>query len=314
MTAADAASGKAQGLLRPGIVVPFLLVALIWGSTWLAIKGQLGVVPPAWSATWRFILASAGMMVLARVRGESLRLPPGGHRLAAIAGSLQFAVNFQFVYRSENYLTSGLVAVLFALLIVPNALLAQIFLGTRVGARFLGGSAVALAGIALLLLHEYRVAPIGGAAVVYGVLLVAAAVTCASIGNVMFATRRAKAIPNVPLIAWAMVWGSLANAAIALVTSGPPRIDLSPGYLGGVVYLALVGSVLAFPLYFALVREIGPGKAAYNGVVVPIVAMGLSTVFEGYRWTTLAVAGGVLALAGLVIALGGRERIAKQAG
>ena len=300
--------------LRAGVVVPFVLVALIWGSTWLAIKGQLGTVPPAWSATWRFILAAAGMMLLARARGESLRLPTGGHRLAAFAGLLQFSFNFQFVYRSENYLTSGLVAVLFALMIVPNALLARIFLGTRIGARFIAGSAVALGGIALLMVHEYRAAPVGGTAVLIGAAMVFTALMCASAGNVLFATQRAKAIPNVALIAWAMVWASLANVAIAWATSGPPRIELSPGYLGGVAYLAIVGSVVTFPLYFALVRELGPGKAAYNGVVVPIVAMGLSTLFEGYRWTALAAGGGVLALAGLVIALGGRERVAKQAG
>ncbi len=303
-----------QNPLRPGIVIPFVLVALIWGSTWLVIKGQLGTVPPAWSAAWRFILAAAGMALLAKARGESLRLPPGGHRLAAVAGLLQFSFNFQFVYRSEIYLTSGLVAVLFALMIVPNAALARQFLGTRIGARFVAGSAVALGGIALLLLYEYRAAPVGGIAVLTGTAMVVTAVLCASAGNVLFATQRAKAIPNVPLIAWGMVWGSLGNVAIAWVTSGPPQIELSPAYLGGVVYLAIVGSVVTFPLYFTLVRELGPGKAAYNGVAVPIVAMGLSTLFEGYRWTTLAAAGGALALAGLVIALGGRERVADETG
>ena len=82
MTAAAAAPNP----LRAGVVVPFILVALIWGSTWLVIKGQLGTVPPAWSAAWRFILAAAGMALLAKARGESLRLPPGGHLLAAVAG------------------------------------------------------------------------------------------------------------------------------------------------------------------------------------------------------------------------------------
>ena len=302
MTAAAAAPNP----LRAGVVIPFILVALIWGSTWLVIKSQLGTVPPAWSTAWRFILAAAGMLLLARARGESLRLPPGGHLLAAVAGLLQFSLNFQFVYRSEYYLTSGLVAVLFALMIVPNAVLARQFLGTRIGARFIAGSAVALAGIALLLLHEYRGAPVGGTAVLIGTAMVFTALMCASAGNVLFATQRAKAIPNVPLIAWAMVWASLANLIIARVTSGPPQIELTPAYLGGVAYLAIVGSVVTFPLYFGLVRELGPGKAAYNGVVVPIVAMGLSTLFEGYRWTALAAAGGALAAAGLVIALGGR--------
>jgi len=296
----EAAAARTRG------IIAFAVTTLVWGSTWLVIKTQLGPVPPAWSVTWRFTLACTGMFVFAALRGERLLLGRRGMLLAVVVGFFQFFANFQLVYQSERYLTSGLVAVMFALLIVPNALFARLFIGAQVSRRFLAGSLIAIAGIALLLLHEYHIAPVSGS-VVLGLVLVTGAILCASAANVMQASdaARAEAIPV--LLAWAMLAGSIGNAIYAWVTTGPPVIDLSPSYLGGVAYLGLVGTVLTFPLYSMLLRDWGPGRAAYNGVLIPVVAMALSTLFEGYHWTVLAIGGAVLALAGLTVALSGRR-------
>ena len=102
--------------------------------------------------------------------------------------------------------------------------------------------------------------------------------------------------------------GAVADAMLAAIVAGAPRFDPRPEYWIGLTYLALAASVLAFSLYFPIVRRIGPGKAAYSSVLVPILAMALSTAFEGYRWTLLAGAGATLALGGMVLALGGRGR------
>ena len=140
-----------------------------------------------------------------------------------------------------------------------------------------------------------------------GIALVSCALLCASVSNVLLATNLARSQAVVPFIGWAMLLGALADALIAWTTSGAPRLDPRPEYLAGIAYLAIIGSVITFPLYTMLIRDWGPGKAAYNGVAVPVVAMALSTLFEGYRWSELAVAGSVLAMAGLLIALGGRK-------
>lgn len=289
-----------------GILVPFALTALIWGSTWLVIKDQVGTVPPSWSVTWRFALAAMGMFALAAFRRQPLWLDGPGQRLAACIGVMQFALNFQFVYRAEQYLTSGIVAVLFALLLVPNALMARVFLRQTVTRGFLAGSAIAIGGIALLMLHEARAAPTGGQ-VVLGLVLTFLGLLSASSANVLQGTEAARTRPILTVLAWAMLWGALADFAIAWVVSGPPQFETRPGYLFGVGYLGIVGSVATFPMYFHLLREIGPGRAAYNGVVVPVIAMLLSTAFEGYRWSALAVTGAVLALFGLVVALKARS-------
>ncbi len=291
---------------RNRTVFAFVLVTAIWGSTWLVIKDQISQVPPGWTVTWRFTLASLGMFALAAARRESLRMSAEAQRLAAIVGLTQFCANFQMVYRAEHYLTSGLVAVLFALLMVPNALLARIFLKVPVSPRFLAGSAVAISGIALLLIKEYHTAPAGGS-VLMGIILTAGALLSASSANIVQASAAAKRQAVVPLIAWSMVWGTVADAIFSWISSGPPVFDPRPHYLAGIAYLALIGSVVTFPLYFGLIRTMGAGRAAYNGVAVPVVAMGLSTLFEHYRWDGFAIGGALLAMSGLLIALSGRN-------
>lgn len=285
---------------------PFFLVALIWGSTWLVIKDQIGSVPPSWSVTWRFIIAAVGMAALVLIRRESLRVSNTTLKVAAMLGLLQFVLNFQLVYRAEHHLTSGIVAVIFALLIVPNSLLAWIVLRQPVTRSFLGGSAVAGAGIALLLLHEYRMAPPEGQ-VLTGITLTAAALLSASSANVLQASPMARGVKMIPLLAWAMLFGALMDGTVAWLVEGPPQFDVRPGYIFGVLYLGLIGSVVTFPLYFRLLQRLGAGRGAYNGVLVPVIAMLLSTAFEGYRWSVLALAGSTLAMLGLVLALRARS-------
>ncbi len=297
-----------HALLRPAVVIPFMLVALIWGSTWLVIKDQISQVPPGWSITWRFVVATMGMFILARFQGHSLRLGKAGQLLALAVGVTQFCGNFNFVYRAELHLTSGIVAVMFGLLMVPNAIFARLLLGQQITRRFMAGSAIALVGIAMLLVHEARIAPLEGK-VGLGVLLTIGGILSASIANVIQAgeTGRKLALPS--LLAWAMLYGTICDAALSWVLSGPPVFDWRAEYGAGIVYLALAGSVVTFPLYYKLVREIGPGRAAYNGVIVVIVAMLLSTLFEGYQWSLLAGCGGIIALVGMVVALRARNPV-----
>lgn len=312
MSEASAQHGVSKASAHHGFttrdVLCFVTVSLIWGSTWLVIKEQVAVMPAGWTVTFRFTLAAAGMFVLGRIRGEDMRLTPGRAGLAAMLGLLQFCGNFQFVYRAETFVTSGLVAVMYALLMVPNAVLARIFLGSRISGRFMAGSVVAGAGIALLMAQEYGSAPPAGARdVAIGVGFTLLGILCASSANILQATPAGRQQAVVPLIAWAMVFGALMDAALALTLYGAPSLAAPPPFWAGVVWLAGMGSVVTFPVYFSLIRSIGAGRAAYSNVVVPVVAMALSTLFEGFQWTALAIAGSVLALVGVLIALSGRK-------
>jgi drug/metabolite transporter (DMT)-like permease len=295
-----------HSFLHPNILIPFVLCALIWGSTWFAIKDQLAAAPHGWSVTWRMGTAAIGMALLVMLRRQSFGLDSAGHKFAATFGIIQFCGNLNLLYRAEVHLTSGLVAVMFALLMLPNAVLARIFLGQQVTRGFIAGTAVAVAGIALLLVHEARMAPAGGM-VGLGIVLTAASILAASAANVMQAGEAARRQPLLPLLFWAMLYGALADFALAWAMEGPPVLPLDPRYLGGVAFLGIMGSVVTFPLYIGLIRELGAGRAAYNGVAVPIIAMLWSTLFENYRWSALTVGGAALALAGMVLALRARS-------
>ena len=290
-----------------GVILPFITFTLIWGSTWIVIRDQLGVVPAQWSIAYRFLIAAVAMALWARAKHGSLALPREIWPVAGLIGLFQFCVNFNGVYVAEHFITSGLVATVFALLLIPNSLIGWVMLGHRPTRPFVIGSTVAIAGIACLFAEELRKDSADVGAVVTGIGWTLLGVFAAALSNNIGATDRAHRVPVTVLLAWAMGVGALINTGIALVVAGAPVFDARPGYWLGLVYLALAASVLCFALYFPVVRKIGPGKAAYSSALVPIVAMALSTIFEGYRWSLLAAIGGVLAIGGMVLALAGKK-------
>ncbi|MBA3666982.1 MAG: DMT family transporter [Sphingomonas sp.] len=290
------------------IIIPFIIFTLVWSSTWIVIRGQLGVVSPQWSVAYRFAIAAVAMAVVALWRGHSLKMDRGGLIAASIIGFTQFCLNFNGVYLAERFITSGVVATVFALLLIPNSLLAWGFLGQKPSARFLTAGAVAASGIGLLFMHELRTSPAAAGQIGIGLGLTLVGLLGASAANVYQAGEEARRHPLFALLAWSMAIGAAIDAVIALAVAGPPTFDPRPSYWLGLLYLALAASVLCFSLYFPVVRKIGPGKAAYSSVLVPIIAMGLSTMFEGYSWSTLSIAGGALAIGGMLVALVGRRR------
>ena len=294
-------------MLSPRVLIPFLLTGTIWGSTWFVITGQIDGVPAAWAVFYRFLIATPALFVLAMLMGNRLRLGRPEHLLALGVGIAQFSGNFLFVYNAESHITSGIVAVMFALLMVPNALFARLFIGEKVQGGFLGGSLVAIAGVAMLLVHEWNAAPLGGN-VGLGIVLAIGGMLAASIANVVQANPTGRGVPMVSLLAWAMLYGTAFDLVYALVTAGPPTVPPAWQFWAGTAYLAIIGSVVTFPLHYNLVREIGAGRTAYNGIVTVCVAMLLSTVFEGFQWTALAAGGMALALLGMALALRSKQR------
>ena len=290
------------------IVIPFVIFTGVWGSTWIVIRDQIGSVPPQWSVAYRFILAAVAMALVARWKGQSLKIDRGGFVAALVIGVTQFSLNFNSVYMAERFITSGVVATVFALLLIPNSLLAWAFLGQKPNARFLWAGLVAVAGVALLFIHELRSSPLAGRDIAIGLAFTLAGLLGASSANVYQAGEEARRHPLLALLAWSMAIGAVINICLAFAVAGPPVFEARLGYWAGVIYLALLGSVLCFALYFPVVRKIGPGKAAYSSVLVPVIAMSLSTIFEDYQWSPLAIGGAALSLGGMLLALARRRR------
>jgi drug/metabolite transporter (DMT)-like permease len=241
------------------------------------------------------------------MRGERLALDRNGIKAALFIGVSQFVVNFNGVYVAELYITSGLVATVFALLLIPNTLLAWAMLGQRPTRSFLLWSVPSIAGVMLLFAHELGEHPGELNRIGLGILFTLVGVLGASFANVFQAQEWVRRHSLFALLAWSMAIGAVIDAVIAFAVWGPPVIDTRPGYWLGLLYLALAASALAFSLYFPVVRRIGPARAAYSSVMVPLIAMSFSTWLEDYRWTPLTIAGVVLALGGMIGALGGRK-------
>src|SRR6185437_10642162 len=219
------------------VVLPFITFTAIWGSTWIVIRGQLGVVPPEWSVAYRFVIAAVAMALVAAFKGESLRLGRKVLVAAVVLGFTQFCVNFDAVYLAERHITSGVVATVFALLMIPSSLLAWAFLGQRPTRRFAWSSFIAVVGIALLFVHELQEHAASARAVAAGIGLTLAGMVGASAANVFQARPEVRRFPLLALLAWSMAAGALIDAIVALVLSGPPVMDWHPGYWVGLLYL-----------------------------------------------------------------------------
>jgi len=280
----------------------YVLTVLIWGSTWLAIKFQLGAVDPMVSVIYRFGLAAAllfGWCVLARAR---LRLTAREHAGLALQGAFLFGLNYWLVYWSEVYLTSGVVALVFATMVFLNSFNAALFLKRPLAPAVLFAGLVGLVGVALLFWPEFGSLSLGDEAL-RGLLLALAATYVASLGTIV-ATRNARfGLKVISVNAWGMCYGTLMLLAVALLNGVPFRLPREPAYVSALLYLSVFGSVIAFGAYLRLIALIGPDRAGYSAMMTPVVALALSTLFEGYQWSTPAAVGLALVVAGNALVL-----------
>ena len=240
----------------------FLVPALIWGSTWHAITWQLGNVAPEVSITYRFSAASLILVLGCVATGRSLRFSLRDHGFLAGLGLLMICVNYNLIYWAERIVVSGLVAVVYSTIVFMTPIGVRVAFGVPLRPRLLAAAALGVTGVALLFLPELRAAGRGGSTA-YGVVLVlCAALACAS-GNLIAMRNHDAGIPTIPGTAWMMIYGTLFAAAVAKVSGAPWTFDASPAYVLSLAYLAVGGSVVAFVTYFALLKRVGAGPSSY---------------------------------------------------
>lgn len=282
---------------------PFLyvLVVLIWGTTWIALKLQLGVVAIPLSIAYRFALAALVLFAwlvwrrqLERPRGDAVPL-------ILAQGLCLFCLNFVCFLNASQTIASGLVAVVFSSSALWNALLARVIHGRRIAPNVLAGGALGLAGLVLLFWPEIAAAREHGAATLIGLAWALAGTWCFSGGNLLSAALQQRGLKPVQTNAWGMATGTAILLAYCLATGVPWAYEPTWRYTGALLYLAIPGSVIGFTAYLTLVGRLGPERAAYCTVLFPIVALNVSAVYEGYRWTVPGLAGLALVMAGNVI-------------
>ncbi len=276
----------------------FWMPTLIWATTWHAILYEIGDVPALYSVGIRFALASAMLFVIAHWRGESVIVNKNIHPWLALTGALQYGLNYVGTYESERYLPSGLVAVLFSLMIFTNAIGGAWFLAQPISRRVVIGGCMGVTGVALIFWPDIAATNANPDAWL-GIGLGLMAVIFASLGNMLTLRISREGMALVPLLAWSMMYGALVVLLIASLGGVSFHFDPRPSYWLAMLYLSAFGSVAAFLLYFKLAKRQGPARAGLMGMVIPVIALGVSAVLEDWRPTPIAALGIVFCLSGL---------------
>lgn len=285
----------------------YAITVLIWGSTWLGIEFQLGVVEPAVSVVYRYAIASLLLFGWSISRGLALRFDWRSHLWFVLLGLCLFCLNYVLTYHAQVHITSALAAIVFSSMLWMNILLARVFFGTRAGVRTLGGAALGITGIIVLFAPQIGTLSLTDS-VLFGSLLCGCGALVASFGNMVSQHAQRLKLPVIQSNAWGMLYGSLLTAVYALVSNHEIAFDWSPGYVISLLYLAVFGSVIAFGAYLTLLGRIGAHRAGYAVVMFPVVALLLSLLFEGLEVDESIVLGTVLVLAGNVAVLSGNGR------
>jgi drug/metabolite transporter (DMT)-like permease len=282
--------------------VRFWVPAAIWGSTWLAIRYQLGVVDPVVSIAYRFLGAGVLLLLYCLASRVSLHLSWRRHAAVALQGILLFSINYWTVYLAELELPSGLVAVVFCGILFANILNGRMLLRTPIRRPIVMGGLLGLAGLVLVFLRDlttFNTSPRTLAALGLALL----GVQLSSLGNILSARTQQAGISVLQANTLGMLWGGLTMLAIAAVKGRPLVFDPSFHYVASLIYLAVFGSIIAFACFLSLLGRVGAARASYVSLVNPVIALALTTVFERYAWTPEALAGVVLVLLGCYIAL-----------
>ena len=283
-------------------IVYYLTPVLIWGSTWMAIRYQLGVVDPLVSVGYRFLLAAVVLIAYCLARGINLRFRRTDHLFFLIQGVLLFGVNYWLVYEAERTLPSGIVALMFSLIIFMNILNGAIWMGEPIRKDVFFGGLMGIAGVGLVFWTDLQAFNLSSASL-QALMIVLISVFLASLGNITSARNQKHGLPVVQTNAFGMLYGSVAMLGVAMMTGKPFVMDLTIPYISSLLYLSLFGSIAAFWAYLTLIGRIGADRAAYAMLMIPVIALGLSTVVEDYTWTLHSLLGVVVILLGNLLIL-----------
>ncbi len=277
---------------------------LVWGLSWIAMHYQVGQVAPEVSVVWRFVIAAPFMFMIAALRGERLLFPFADHRYFIGLGAAIFSTNFALFYYASQHVASGLLSIVFSLASIGNVVLGAVVFGIRIERRVVIGGALGAAGVAAMFYPELGGVKLDAAALM-GLAFSLAGTVSFCIGNMLSFAAQRKKLPIFSSTGWSMCYGASFMALFAAVRGQTFTLEWSATYIGGLLYLSIIGSVIAFGVYFTLIGRIGAARTGYATVMYPVVALIVSTFAEGYRWTLPSALGLACVLIGNVLVLRG---------
>ena len=270
---------------------------IIWGTTWLAIKFQLGSVDPMVSVLYRFTAAALILLLYCKLRGLKMRFGLKGHIFMALQGLVLFSVNYWLIYLAEVHVTSGLVAVIFSGIVFMNMFNGAVLLGSPIRSNVVLGGAIGVLGIILVFWPQLTSFSLSDKSAL-GLLLSVISTFMASLGNIISARHQQNNLPVIQTNAYGMAYGAGIIGVISIASGKTFSFEMTLPYIGSLFYLSLFGTVIAFGCYLKLIGKIGADRAAYATMLFPIVALGISTAFEGYQWAAHNVIGMAVVLMG----------------
>jgi len=278
----------------------YLSVVLLWGSSWFATKFQLGLVPESVSIAWRFFLASFILLIFCLAFKKRLRLSFYEIKHIAIQGMLLFSLNYYFVYWGTNFVTSGLVAILFSTVSVFVIFNGYFFFKKPIRVNVLIGSLVGVIGLVFIFQMEFTKNN-DPKELIKGIILILIGTYFASLGMLYSGLNQERKIPLVQSNTYSMFFGASLMLIVAIFSKNEVIIDINFPYMSSLLFLAFFGSVLGFGSYLSLLGKIGADKASYVNVLSPVVALTLSTLFENYFWSLQNSLGFVLVIVGNIL-------------
>ena len=288
--------------MKPRQLLYFIIPCFIWGSTWFAIKFQLGHVDPLVSVVYRFLIAGLLLMVFSFIRKLNLRYTFHEHLLMVLQGMILFGFNYWFVYLAERNLASGVVAIIFSFSIFTNIFFNYLLLKGKIKKEVMFGALLGIAGTMLIFSHELRNSE--QMSIGYEALLFCfGSIILASLGSILSKYNQTRKLPVIQTNAFSMTYGSLAMFLMVPLSGRSFSFDATFPYIASLLYLSLFGSIVAFTFYLKLVGDIGPDRAGYTTLVAPVIALIISSFFENYQWGIAAVLGIMLLFAGNIMAL-----------
>jgi drug/metabolite transporter (DMT)-like permease len=273
------------------------VAVLIWSSTWVAIKIGLEDVPPLLGAGVRFAIAGIVLLAVARALGRPLRTDV---RLASVLALLPFAVAYGLIYWGEQYVPSGLAAVLFGVMPLYSAGIASVWLADEpLRARLMAGIAVAIGGLSLAFGESLALGDAEWA--LLAAIACALAPLASAIGNVSI-KRRGSRLDAIVLNGWAMLGGGALLLAVSAPAEAWGGAAWSTQAVGSILYLAVIGSAVPFVVLTVLLRELPAVTVSYITLLLPFGALAFGAALYDERVTIAALGGAMLVASGLVIA------------
>ena len=280
----------------------FISTLIVWGPTWYIIKFQLGIVDPMTSVFYRFFLSSIIILIFCILKKINLIFTLKEHFFIAALGISLFNINYVLFYLSTVHLISGFVALCFSSILFMNVVNNIIFKSKFPKIMTLVGGFIGTLGLLFIFYDEIINFELSKSTSI-GILLGVLATYFASIGNLISEYTSKVKLNVVAVTGYGMLYGSITLLIYLLVTGIELNFDFSYRYVSSLLYLAIFGSVFGFILYLSVIKNIGANDAAYIAIIMPLIALIISTIFEGLEWDLNLYIGAILVLFGNILIL-----------